>query len=59
MQLFKYISRNKAEAMIRVIKENQDELTQAYKTIEKLKKDLDKAKGTTKPAKKTTKKATK
>lgn len=59
MKLFKYISRNKAEAMIRVIKENQDELTQAYKTIEKLKKDLDKAKGTTKPVKKTTKKATK
>ena len=59
MKLFSYISRNKAESMIRVIKENQDELVQAYKTIDKLKKDLDKAKGATKPAKKTTKKATK
>lgn len=55
MKLFKYISRNKAEAMIRVIKDNQDELTQAYKTIEKLKKDLNKVNGSTKPAKKTTK----
>lgn len=54
MKLFKYISRNQAEAMLRAINENKDELTKAYKTIEKLKKDLEKAKGT-KPAKKTTK----
>lgn len=54
MKLFKYISRNQAEAMLRAINENKDELTKAYKTIEKLKKDLEKAKGT-KPVKKTTK----
>ena len=54
MKLFKYISRNQAEAMLRAINENKDELTKAYKTIEKLKKDLEKAKGT-KPTKKTTK----
>ena len=42
--------------MLRAINENREELTQAYKTIEKLKKDLEKAKGT-KPAKKTTKSA--
>jgi predicted methyltransferase MtxX (methanogen marker protein 4) len=58
MKLFKYITRNKAEAMIRVINDNREELTEAYKTIEKLKKDLDKVKA--KPVKKTTtKKATK
>jgi len=58
MKLFKYITRNKAEAMIRAVNDNREELTKAYKTIEKLKKDLDKAKAS--PVKKTTtKKATK
>ena len=59
MKLFKLVSRKQAEALIEVIKENQDELVQAYKTIDKLKKDLDKVKGKTKPASKASKTNTK